>query len=107
MYIVFQNSGLERIDLDADFHGEFESVVADELRHRLQILRAAESEQRLLSLKALDMQPVHDADTSYRIRVTDNYRLKVEFRNDEERRARCAIITSMTPTYNDKKGELS
>jgi plasmid maintenance system killer protein len=95
------------MDRDADFHGEFELVVADEFRHRLQMLRSAESEERLFSLKALDMQPRTDRDTSYRIRVTDNFRLEVEFRNDEERRDRRVIITSMTPNYNDNKGDLS
>jgi plasmid maintenance system killer protein len=107
MQVVLANEGLERMDREADFNGEFESTVADEFRHRLQILRSADSEQRLLSLKALDMQRLSPGDTSYRMRVTDDYGLELEFLDDEERRDRCVIVTRMSPNHNDNKGDLS
>ena len=107
MHVIFENEGLERMDREADFHGEFERTVADEFRHRLQILRSADSEQRLLLLKALDMRRLSDGNTSYRMRITDDFRLELEFRDGEERRDRCVIVTRMTPNHNDKKGGLS
>jgi plasmid maintenance system killer protein len=107
MEIVFSHSALERMDHEASFDGEFATTVADEYRHRLQILRSADSEQRLLSLKALDMQQVGGREAVYRIRVTENVRLEVEFRNGENRSDRCVVITDMTPNNNDNKGGLS
>lgn len=107
MKVVFGNEGLERMDREVDFHGDFEPAVADEFRHRLQILRAADSEQRLLRLKALAMQRLADGKTNYLMRVTDKFRLELEFRDDEKRRDRCAIVTSMTPNRSDSKGGLS
>jgi plasmid maintenance system killer protein len=107
MHVLFVNERLERMDREADFHGEFESTVADEFRHRLQILRSADSERRLLSLKALDMQRLSGEDTNYRMRVTDNFGLELQFRDDQERRDRCVIVTRMTPNHNDNKGDLS
>ncbi len=107
MKVVFENTGLERMDREVDFHGEFEPTVADEFRHRLQILRSADSEQRLLRLKALAMHRLTDGKTNYLMRVTDKYRLELEFRDYEKRRDRCAIVTCMTPDHNDSKGGLS
>ena len=107
MQVVFEDGGLERMDQDTDFHGELESSVADEFRHRLQILRSADSEERLLSLKALDMQRLPTGNTNYRMRVTDNFGLHLEFRDGEERRDRCVIITRMSLNQNNNKGDLS
>jgi plasmid maintenance system killer protein len=107
MKVVFENEGLERMDREIDFHGEFEPTVADEFRHRLQILRSADSEQRLLMLKALAMRRLADGKTNYVMRVTDKFRIELEFRDDEKRRDRCAIVTCMTPNHSDSKGGLS
>lgn len=107
MQVVFEDEGLERMDLDLDFHGDFESSVADDFRHRLQILRSADSEERLLSLKALDLQRLSTGNTNYRMRVTDDFGLDLEFRDGEERRDRCVIVTRMSPNHNDNKGDLS
>jgi plasmid maintenance system killer protein len=108
MQVVFEDGGLERMDRETDFHGGFESTVADEFRHRLQILRSADSEERLLSLKALDLQRLSAGNTNYRMRVTDDFGLELEFRDGEERRDRCVIVTRMSPNHNDNnKGDLS
>lgn len=107
MQVVFENERLERMDRETDFHGEFESTIADEFRHRLQILRSADSEDRLLSLKALDMQRLSTGNTNYRMRVTDDFGLELEFRYDEERRDRCVIVTRMSLKHNNNKGDLS
>jgi plasmid maintenance system killer protein len=101
MDVVFNDEGLERIDRETDFHGEFASTVADEFRHRLQILRSADSEVCLLPLKALDMQRLSDGDTNYQMRVTDNFRLELAFRDNEGRQDRCAIVSRMTPSQID------
>jgi len=107
MQIVFRNDGLNRMDRETDFHGEFDSTVAEEFRHRLQILRSADSEQRLLTLKALDLRRLSTGDTSYRMRVTDDFGLDLEFRDDRERRERCVIVSRLSPNHNDNKGGLS
>jgi plasmid maintenance system killer protein len=109
MQVVFKDGGLERMEQETDFHGDFESTVADEFRHRLQILRSADSEERLLSLKALDMQRLATGNTNYRMRVTDQFGLDLEFREGEERRDRCVIVTRMSPNHhhNNNKGDLS
>jgi len=98
MIVLFKDDRLKRMDLETDFHGDFASTVADEFRHRLQILRSANTEEGLLPLKALDMQRLSNGDTGYRMRVTDAFRLELEFRDDDERRDRCAIVTRMSPT---------
>ena len=104
MNIVFVNEALERMDRESDFDGEFEATVADEFRHRLQILRSADSEQRLLRLKALAMHRLADGKASYLMRVTDTFRLELEFRDDEKRLDRCAIVTCITPNGGSKGG---
>jgi plasmid maintenance system killer protein len=105
--IIFVDDGLERMDRDADFHGEFEASVADEFRHRLQILRSADCEQRLLLLKALDMHRLAGGNTSYLMRVTDRFCLELEFRDGEDRSDRCVIVAGMTPQSNDNRGSPS
>lgn len=107
MQVVFENDGLERMDREMDFHGDFEPTVADEFRHRLQILRSADSEERLFSLKALDLQRLSTGNATYRMRVTDDLGLDLEIREDEGRHDRCVIVTRMSPNHNDKKGDLS
>ena len=107
MQVLFGDDGLERMDRETDFHGDFESAVADEFRHRLQILRSAGSEDRLLSLKALDMQRLTTGHTNYRMRVTDDFGLELEFHDDQESRDRCVVISRMSPNHNYNKGALS
>jgi plasmid maintenance system killer protein len=107
MDVVFANDGLQRMDQESNFHGEFESTVADEFRHRLQILRSADSEKRLFSLKALDMRRLSTGNTNYRMRVTDDFGLELEFRDDDERRDRCVIVTRMSSNHNENKGGIS
>jgi hypothetical protein len=41
------------------------------------------------------------------MRVTDNFRLEVGFRDTEGHHDRSAIVSRMTPNHNDKKGGLS
>lgn len=107
MQVVFEEDGLERMDRETDFHGDFELAVAEEFRHRLQILRSAESEERLLSLKSLNLQRLSTGNTNYRMRVTDDFGLELKFRDDEKRRARCVIVTRLSLNHNDNKGDLS
>lgn len=98
MLVKFEDDRLKRMDLETDFHGDFASTVADEFRHRVQILRSADTEERLLPLKALDMQRLSTGDGGYRMRVTDDFGLELEFRDDDAPRKRCAIVTRMSPT---------
>lgn len=107
MQVVFKNEGLEQMDRESDFHGDFEPTATNEFRHRLQILRSADSEQRLLLLKALDMQRFTENKTNYRMRVTDKFRLELEFRDGEPHRDRCVVVTGMTSNHNDNRGNLS
>lgn len=108
MKVVFGNcEDVQRLDRDADFDGAYERAEADEIRHRLQILRSAKSEQRLFSLKALSLQPLGTGKSTYLIRVTDQLGMEVEFDGDAEKSERSVVVNRITSTYNDKKGEFS
>lgn len=108
MRILYADLGeLQKIDEDPSFSGGYAPEVADEIRHRLQILRAARSELPLLALKALAMTPLDNGAASYRLRVKDGVGMEVQFDGNAETNARSVVINRVTSTYSDKKGEVS
>jgi plasmid maintenance system killer protein len=100
-------SGLERIDGDPTFDGEFEPKAADEIRHRLKILRDADSEEPLLALRALQLERRGQTTNGYTMRVTDELLMDLEFDDDPKTRQRCVVIRYVTSNDKDKKGDLS
>ena len=106
MRVKFGNcSSLEYMDTHPDSDGEYEPGTADELRHRLKILRDAESEEPLLALRALRLQRMEQ--NSYTMRVNDEVAMEVEFDDDETTHERCVVINRVTSNHNYKKGDLS
>lgn len=108
MKVLIKDSAILRIDSEAEFHGGFEPDVADELRHRLQILRSAASEETLFPLKSLGLERRVDGKSDYVMRVTDQVAMRVEFSEDTVVHARCATVEGTSPYYNKQNdGEKS
>jgi hypothetical protein len=94
MVIVFANEELRRVDRERNFDGDFDPDVADEIRHRLQILRAATSDASLLSLRSLDPQVLGNG--RYLLRITDRFWLNVQLQRAPEMTAVVLGATSGT-----------
>ncbi len=83
MDIVFEDAKLDRLETDAAFSAGFPPPVVSKFRQRMQMIRAADSEQDLRALKSLHFEKLKGKRAhQHSIRLNRQWRLVMEFRGE-------------------------
>lgn len=83
MNVRFQDSELERLAIDVTYTGKRSATVVKKFRNRINLIRQAVNRTDLYALKSLRLEKLKGKrKQQHSIRLNDQYRLIVEFREE-------------------------
>jgi toxin HigB-1 len=87
METVFKEKTLEKLEIDASFHGGYQPNIVKAFRKRMQQIRAAKDERDFYSLKSLGFEKLKgNRKHQHSMKLNDQWRLILEFKEGENSR---------------------
>ena len=94
MRVRYANADLQRLETDLAFTAKFSHVIVKAYRKRMQLIRAAQSEQDFRNLKSLHFEKLKgNRQRQWSLRLNDQWRLILEFERDED--GKVVVIVSI------------
>ena len=101
MRVIYRDTGLERVETDADFNGGLSKEIVSGFRRRMQQIRAAVDERFFYAVKSLHFEKLQGDRAHQRsMRINNQWRLIVELQEGAEADGKKTVVVVGIEDYH-------